>query len=150
LYLSQLEENARKLSSSELASFQKTYDLKASIVGKVVSKRLLEKDEVIKKISGESKKLRRELNKAQASGIELEQRISELADSLKKCQDEKRLAEAALHDSKKDLEKLNKTHEDDLKMIENLRKDSDRNAKTVDELRVSNCHTLKFPISGCE
>jgi chromosome segregation ATPase len=104
----------------------------------VVSERLLEKDEVIKKIFGKSKKLRCELNKAQASGIELEQRISKLANSLKKCQDEKKLIEAALNDSKKDLEKLNKTHEDDLKMIENLRKDSDKNAKTVDELCVSN------------
>jgi hypothetical protein len=33
---------------------------------------------------------------------------------LKKCQDEKNIAEAALQDSKKDLEKLKKTHEDDL------------------------------------
>jgi hypothetical protein len=46
--------------------------LKASIVGKVISERLLEKDEVIKKLSGESKKLKRELNKTQASSIELE------------------------------------------------------------------------------
>jgi hypothetical protein len=37
----------RKLSSSELASFRKTYDLKASIVDKVIAERLLEKDEVI-------------------------------------------------------------------------------------------------------
>jgi hypothetical protein len=64
--------------------------------------------------------------------------IADLAHSLKKCQDGKRLAEAALHDSKKDLEKVNKTHEDDLKMIEKLHKDSDKNAKTVDELCVSN------------
>jgi hypothetical protein len=41
------EENARKLSSSGLASFKKTYDLKASSVGKVVSERLLEKEELI-------------------------------------------------------------------------------------------------------
>jgi hypothetical protein len=52
---------------------------------------------------------------------------------MKECQDEKSLAEAALRDSKKDLEKLNKTHEDDLNMIENLRKESDKNAKTVDD-----------------
>jgi predicted nuclease with TOPRIM domain len=49
----------------------------------VVSQWLLEKDEVIKKLSGESKKLRHKLNKAQVSSIDLEQRISELADSLK-------------------------------------------------------------------
>jgi hypothetical protein len=51
--------------------------LKASIVGKVVSKWNLENDEVIKKLSGESKKLRRELNKSEVSSIELEQWIAE-------------------------------------------------------------------------
>jgi hypothetical protein len=51
------EEAIRKLSSSKLANFRKTYDLKASSVGKVTAKRLLEKDDVIKKLSGESKKL---------------------------------------------------------------------------------------------
>jgi hypothetical protein len=39
---------------------------------------------------------------------------------------------------RKDLEKIDKPHDDDLKMIENLRKESDKNAKTVDELHVSN------------
>jgi hypothetical protein len=52
-----------------------------TIVGKVVSERLLEKDEVIKKLSGESKKMKREFNKAHASSTEIEQRISELVDS---------------------------------------------------------------------
>jgi hypothetical protein len=51
------EEAIRKLSSSKLASFRKTYDLKASSVEKVTAKRLLEKDDVIKKLFGESKKL---------------------------------------------------------------------------------------------
>jgi hypothetical protein len=78
------EETVRKLLSSELASFRKTYDLKASIVGKITTERLLEKDEVIKKLSSESKKLKREFNLALVSNIDLEQRISELADSLKK------------------------------------------------------------------
>jgi chromosome segregation ATPase len=68
----------------------------------------------------------------------LEQRISELVDSQKKCQDEKSIVEAALQDSTKDLVKLKKTHEDDLNLIENLRKDLDKNAKTIDEVRDSN------------
>jgi Rad3-related DNA helicase len=67
----------------------------------------------------------------------LEQRISELVDSLKKCQDENNIVEAALQDSQQDLDKLKKTHEDDLKLIENLRQDSDRNAKTTNELHAS-------------
>jgi predicted nucleic acid-binding Zn-ribbon protein len=125
------------LSFLDLCSFKKTYDLKASIVGKVVSERLLEKEELVEKLTCESKKLKRELNKAQASGLDLEKGIVELVDSLKKCQNEKSLAEAALHDSRKDLERFNKTHEDDLKLIENLRKDFDKNTKIVDELHVS-------------
>jgi chromosome segregation ATPase len=132
------EENAWKFSSSELSSFQKTYNLKASIVSKVVSKWFLEKDEITKKLSGETKKLRRDLDKAHTSSAELEQSIAELNDPLKKCQDEKSIAEAAVQDSTKDLEKLKKTHEDDLNLIENLRKDSDKNAKTIDELHASN------------
>jgi septal ring factor EnvC (AmiA/AmiB activator) len=67
----------------------------------------------------------------------LEQRISELVDSLKKCQDENNIVEAALQDSQQDLDKLKKTHEDDLKLIENLRQDSDRNARTTNELHAS-------------
>jgi vacuolar-type H+-ATPase subunit I/STV1 len=49
----------------------------------------------------------------------------------------KKNAEGALEDSLKELEKLKKTHEDDLTLIENLRQDSDRNTKTIDELRAA-------------
>jgi cell division protein FtsB len=59
--------------------------LKASIIGKVVSERLLENDEIVKKLSGEYDKLKRELNTTHASSAELEEQISELVDSLKKC-----------------------------------------------------------------
>jgi DNA repair exonuclease SbcCD ATPase subunit len=82
--------------------------------------------------------LKHEFNLAHVLSIELEQQIANIANSLKKCQDEKNIAEAALQDSKKYLEKLKKTHEDDPNLIENLCKDSGRNAKAVDELRVSN------------
>jgi hypothetical protein len=57
---------------------------------------------------------------------------------LKKCQEEKNLAEAALRDSKKDHEKLNKIREDDLKMTENLHRDVDKSTTTIDELRSTN------------
>jgi predicted nucleic acid-binding Zn-ribbon protein len=56
--------------------------MKASIVGKVISERLLEKEELVEKLSGESKKLKHEWNKAQDSGLDLEKRITELVDSL--------------------------------------------------------------------
>jgi chromosome segregation ATPase len=137
------EENVRKLSSLDLTSFRHTYDLKASIVGKVVSERLLEKEGLVEKLTSESRKLKREMNKAQASSLDLEQRITELADSLKKFQDEKGLVEAALRDSQKELEKLNKTREEDLKMIENLRKEADKNTKTINELSSKNSELAK-------
>jgi hypothetical protein len=55
---SDFEEALHKLSLSELTSFCKTYDLKASIVGKITAERLQEKDEVIKRLSCESKNLK--------------------------------------------------------------------------------------------
>jgi hypothetical protein len=62
----------------------------------------------------------------------------ELAEALKVCQDEKRVAGEALEHSKKELEKLQKTHEDDLSLIENLRKNHDRSTKVVEDLRANN------------
>jgi predicted nucleic acid-binding Zn-ribbon protein len=82
--------------------------------------------------------LKRDFNLAQVVSIDLEKKIVDLADTLKKCQDEKKVAEDALENSKKDLEKLKKTHEDDLKLIENLRKDCDKSSKVVDDLRINN------------
>jgi chromosome segregation ATPase len=117
--------------------------LKASIVGKVVSEWLLEKEELIGNLTDESRKLKRDLNKARASGLDIEKRITELVDSLKKCQDKKGPAKAALRDSKKDLEKLNKAHENDLKVIENLRKEADKNTKIVDDLSSKNSKLAK-------
>jgi archaellum component FlaC len=43
---------------------------------------------------------------------------------LKKCQDEKKIVEDALENSQKEVERLKKTHEDDIKLIENLCQDS--------------------------
>jgi hypothetical protein len=132
-----------KLSSSELEGYCKTYALKTSILERVTADRLQEKDEAIKKMSSESKKLKREFNLAQVANIDLEKKVADLADALKKCQDEKKVAEAALENSKKDLEKLQKTRDEDLKLIENLRKDYDKSSKAVDDLRVNNTDLVK-------
>jgi hypothetical protein len=48
------------------------YESKTSIVGKVVSERLLKKEGLVEKLTGESQRLKRELNKAQASSLDLE------------------------------------------------------------------------------
>jgi predicted nucleic acid-binding Zn-ribbon protein len=84
-------------------------------------------------MSRECKNLKRDFNLAQAANLNLEKKVVDLADALKKCQDEKKIvenekkvAEEALENSKKDLEKLRKTHDEDLKLIGNLRKDYDK------------------------
>jgi hypothetical protein len=59
---------------SELDSYRKTYALKASIIGKVTVERLQEKDKVIKRLSSESKKLKRDFNLAQVASIDLEKK----------------------------------------------------------------------------
>jgi hypothetical protein len=53
-------------------------------------------------------------------------------------QDEKKIADEALEQSKKDLEKLQKTHDDDLSLIENLRKTHDKSSKIAEDLRANN------------
>jgi hypothetical protein len=49
----------------------------------------VEQEEALKKMSRESKKLKREINLAQVVNLDMEKKVTELADALKKCQDEK-------------------------------------------------------------
>jgi predicted nucleic acid-binding Zn-ribbon protein len=88
--------------------------------------------------SQESKELQRNFALAQSTNLDLEKKVAELAEALKVCQDEKKIAGEALEQSKKELEKLQKTHEDDLSLIENLRKNHDRSSKVVEDLRANN------------
>jgi predicted transcriptional regulator len=67
--------------------------LKASLLGKIASQRLVEQEEITKKLSEESKSLKRDINLAQAANVDLEKKVAELVDALKKCQDEKMVAE---------------------------------------------------------
>jgi hypothetical protein len=83
----------RAYPASKLENYQKTYALKALILGKVASERLVEQEEVLKKMSKESKKLKRKFNFAQVANLDLEKKVAELAEALKRCQDEKRVAE---------------------------------------------------------
>jgi hypothetical protein len=69
--------------------------------------------------------------------------VAELAETLKRCQDERKAAEENAENSRKELERLRKTHDDDLRMIENLRKDHDRSLKTIEDLRVNNSDLAK-------
>jgi DNA repair exonuclease SbcCD ATPase subunit len=124
--------------------------------GKIASKRLVEQEEATKKLSEESRKLKRNFNMAQAAIVDLEKKVTELADALRRCQDEKkivedgkRVAEETLENSRKELEKFQKTHDDDLKLIKNLRKDHDKSSKTAEDLRINNADLAKT-LSGKE
>jgi hypothetical protein len=82
---------------------------------------LIEQEKATDKLSKESKKLKRNFDLAQAANPDVEKKVAELAEALKQCQDDKKIAddgkrvtEEALEQSKKDLEKLQKTHDDDL------------------------------------
>jgi hypothetical protein len=50
----------------------------------------VEQEEALKKTSRESKKLKRDFNLAQVANLDLEKKVAELADALKKCQDGKK------------------------------------------------------------
>jgi hypothetical protein len=78
----------RTYPTSKIKEYQKAYALKASFLGKVASKRLVEQEEATKKLSKESRKLKRDLNLAQAANLDLEKKVAGLAEALTKCQDE--------------------------------------------------------------
>jgi hypothetical protein len=67
--------------------------LKASIVGRIASECLIEQEKAAEKLSKESKKLKRDFDIAQAANLDMEKKVSELAEALKKCQDDKQIAD---------------------------------------------------------
>jgi DNA repair exonuclease SbcCD ATPase subunit len=113
------------------------------MLGKVAVERLAEQEKANKQLSRESKELKRSFALAQSANIDLEKKVAELAEALKTSQDEKKIAEAALGQSKKELEKVQKAHEDDLSLIENLREKHERAAKTAEDLRINNASLAK-------
>jgi hypothetical protein len=141
--LPDFEKLLRTYPPDKIEEYQKAYSLKASLLGKVASQRLVEQEKINKKLFEESKKLNCYFNFSRAANLDLEKKVSELAEALKRCQDEKKIAEEAIKHSKKDLEKLQKTHDDDLKLIENLRKDHDKSSKTAEDLRINNADLAK-------
>jgi predicted nucleic acid-binding Zn-ribbon protein len=124
--------------TSRIEEYQRAYSLKASLLGKVASQRVVEQEKINKKLSEELKKLNRDFNLSRAANVDLEKKVVELAEALKRCQDEKKVVEESFANSRKDLEKLQKTHDDDLKLIDNLHKDCDKSSKTAEDLRVNN------------
>jgi predicted nucleic acid-binding Zn-ribbon protein len=108
------------------------------MLGKVAAERLIDQEKANKQLSQESKELKRNFALAQSANLDLEKKVAELAEALKHCQDEKKVADEALEQSKRDLEKLQKTHDDDLSLIENLHRTHDKSSKIVEDLRANN------------
>jgi hypothetical protein len=65
--------------------------MKASVLGNIASQHLVEQEEITKKFSKESNKLKCDFNLAQATNVNLQKKVAELAEALKKCQDTKNL-----------------------------------------------------------
>jgi hypothetical protein len=108
------------------------------MLGKVAAERLIDQEKAYKQLSQESKELKRNFALAQSANLDLEKKVAELAEALKHCQDEKKVADEALEQSKRDLEKLQKNHDDDLSLIENLRRNHDKSSKITEDLRANN------------
>jgi Rad3-related DNA helicase len=135
---SEFKDLLRSYPPSKLAKFQEDYALKSSMLGKVAAERLIDQEKLNKQLSQESEELKHNFALAQSTNLDLEKKVAELAEVLKCCQDEKKIADEALEQSKKDLEKLQKTYDDDLSLIENLPKTHDRSSKIAEDLRANN------------
>jgi hypothetical protein len=134
----EFEDLLRSFSTSELAVQRRDYAAKAFISGRIASERLIEQEKTNKKLIEDHKKLSHDFKLSRAADSDLEKKVSELAVALKICQDEKKAAEEAAESSRRDLEKLQKTHDEDLKLIENLCKDYNKSSKAVEDLRTNN------------
>jgi hypothetical protein len=51
----------------------------------------VEQEKINNKLSEESKKLNRDFNLSRAANVDLEKKVAELAEALKRCQDEKKV-----------------------------------------------------------
>jgi hypothetical protein len=103
---------------------------------------LIEQEKTNKKLIEDRKKPSRDFKLSRAANSDLEKKVSELAVALKKCQDEKDAEEAA-ESSRRDLEKHQKTHDEDLRLIENLRKDHEKSSKAAEDLCTHNADLAK-------
>jgi DNA repair exonuclease SbcCD ATPase subunit len=113
------------------------------MLGKVAAEWLIDQEKLNRQLSQECKELKRNFSLAHSTNLDLEKKVGELAEVLKRCQDEKKVSEEAADNSRKELEKLRKTHDDDLRMIENLRKDHYKSLKTTEDLCTNNSDLAK-------
>jgi hypothetical protein len=101
---SEFENLLRSYPASKFAEYRRDYAAKASISGRIACERFIEREKINKKLIEDSQKLSRDFKLSQATNLDLEKKVAELAVTLKSCQDERKAAEEALDRSKKDLE----------------------------------------------
>jgi Rad3-related DNA helicase len=139
----EFEDLLRSYPASKFAEYRWDYAAKASISGRIACKRQIEQEKISKRLLEDSQKLSRDFKLSRGANSDLEKKVAELVAALMKCQDEKNVAEEAAENSRKDLEKLQKTHDEDLKLIENLCKDYDKSSKIAEDLQVNNADLAK-------
>jgi hypothetical protein len=99
LDFSEFEDLLQSLPASEFAAQRRDFTAKASISGRIVCERLIEQDKANKKLVEDHRRLSRNFKISRAANSDLEKKVSELAEALKKCQDEKKIAEDAAENS---------------------------------------------------
>jgi predicted outer membrane protein len=60
---------------------------------KIAAELLIQQEKVNKQLSQESKELKRNFNLSQSVNLDLEKKVDELAETLRQCQDGKKIAE---------------------------------------------------------
>jgi hypothetical protein len=75
--------------------------VKASISGRIACERLIKQEKINKKLIEDSQKLSHDFKLSQATNLDLEKKVAELAVALKSCQDEKKLLKRPLIGPKK-------------------------------------------------
>jgi hypothetical protein len=81
----EFEDLLRSLSVSELAAQHRDFAAKASISGRIACEHLIEQEKTNKKLVEDRKKLSRDFKLSRAAISDLEQKVAELAEALKKC-----------------------------------------------------------------
>jgi hypothetical protein len=61
------------------------------MLGKVAAERLIDQEKLNKKLSQESKELKRNFALAQSTNLDLEKKVAELAEALKRCRTRRKL-----------------------------------------------------------
>jgi hypothetical protein len=83
--LPDFEKLLQKYPADKIEKYQRDYSLKASRLGKVASQRLVDQEKINKKLLDDSKKLSRDFKLSRAANSNLEKKVSERAEALKKC-----------------------------------------------------------------